>query len=549
MAFSDRLDVTLTLTVGETTHTIPGGNVKAFELDLASFGFTAAVEFVVIDDADQGGEEGDQLITSFAGQDLIEVSLSVKPELPDPESETPITPVAVTGLVTRKSVEEVFDRTPDRVVVYRRYRVELADPARVLWSQHFPCDLYAPTEEGHGVTMQATLDAHKGDKITLAYDWAALTAEVPMIFLHLRPEDRSSFYDFVAWYVDTRAGFLAYDYATKGYKLSGAKDATATAKELFGDDVASLRAVFPEVARHKPNVLNSYTESAATKPIENAQAVDGVRQDHLIRTPIAQHVDDRVTRETSRLVLRQSELEIAFARWPTIAFGPGSAIEFANTNLWPADALQVGPTWRVFHHRIAATIRDPRLEVDRDLGAGTFDIDVAARLEQQAETFSRLPRYVDPTYPGHVEGKVVSEQGADTELTYQFYTDQSTSLDQYEVKVPLFADQVVTAPYYPHQGSGKMYVPLHKNARVLIAFGFEHATIVHLLDWREGVRMAMDAQGEQLFFGKSATAGTMVNHAYDDDKPVFKVARAHDKDKATIEIKEGVLTIQVKEDA
>jgi hypothetical protein len=76
-----------------------------------------------------------------------------------------------------------------------------------------------------------------------------------------------------------------------------------------------------------------------------------------------------------------------------------------------------------------------------------------------------------------------------------------------------------------------------------------HASVHRLLDWREGVRLAQGAQGEQIFWGKKATAGTLVSHAYEDDKPVYKIARTHDKDRATIEIKEGVLTIQVKEGA
>lgn len=544
MSFSDRLEITLTITAGETAHTIPGGHVKLVDLDLTSYGFTGAVEFVVIDDADQGGDSDDELITDFIKQDLIEVSLSVKTQFPDPETDKSIDPVAVTALVTAKSVEEIADRTPDRSILFRRYRVEIADPARALWTQHFPCELYTQK------AMKDVLDAHKGAKITTNDStWATFTTQVPMIFLHLQPDDDASFYDFLAWYVDTQAGVLTYDYAKKGYTLAAAKDASGTAEELFGDDVASLRVVFPPVPRHKPNVLNSYTESAATKPIVNAQAVDPIRQDYLLRTPIAQRVDDRVTLETSRLVLRTSELEIAFRRWPTVTFGPGALISFAKGNLWPSDALPLSFTWRVFDHRIVARARDPRPEADLDLSAASFDIEVTARLEQKDDKTSRLPAYVRPTYPGYVEGKVVSEQGEDADLTYQFYTDEDTSLDQYKVKVPLWADQIVTAPYDPHQGSGKMYVPIYKNARVVLALRPFDATIVRLVDWREGVRMAMDAQGEQIFFGKKATAATMVNHAYDDDKPVFKIARTHDKDKATIEIKEGVLTIQVKEDA
>lgn len=543
VAFHDRFAVTLTITIGETTHAIPGANVKAFDLELTSYGFTGSVEFIVADDRAKGGKERDALFAGFVTQDLVEVSLSVAATFPDPETEPSIAPVSVTGLVTTKSVEENQDPThKDRAILWRRYQVEFADPARVLWAQHFPCELYTQK------SMQDVIDAHRGAKIAVTYDWPALAAEAPMLFLNLGPDDDASFYDFIAWYTDRHAGVFTYDYRAKGYKLSAAKDASGTPASLFGDDVAHLRAVFPEVARYQRNVQNSYTESATTKPVASAQAVDPIRQDYLLRTPIAQRVDDRVTLETSRFVLRSSELELHFNRWPTISFGPGSLITFAQGNLWAADALPLAQTWRVIAHRVKARARRQTPDADRNLDATAYEVEVFARLEQQGDTYPRLPTYVEPTYPGHVEGKVVSEQGDDADLTYQFYTDEDTSLDRYKVKVPLWGDQVITAPYDPRHGSGKMYVPVYKTARVLLDLWLDEASIARLLDWRPGVRMAMDAQGEQLFFGKQATAGTMVNHAYEDAKPVFKIARAHDKDKATIQIKEGVLTIEVKED-
>jgi hypothetical protein len=143
----------------------------------------------------------------------------------------------------------------------------------------------------------------------------------------------------------------------------------------------------------------------------------------------------------------------------------------------------------------------------------------------------------------------VSEQGADTDVTYQIYTDADTSLETYKVTVPLWEDQVITAPFAPHLGSGNVYVPAYKNARVLLAIDLETAQIVELLDWRAGARLGMDVQGEQIFFGKSATSHTSVNHVYDGDAPVLNVARIHDKDTASIQIKEGILLITVKEDS
>ncbi|WP_437509737.1 hypothetical protein [Sorangium sp. So ce1099] len=541
--FAERLETKLTLTIAGKAFTIQGGDVKLIELDLSSHGFSGAVEFIVLDDKAHGGGETDKLLASFVKPDLIEVSLSVKAFFADPETSRSIQPVAVAGLVTRKGLFESADPNhADRAILWRRYRIEFADPARVFWSQHFPCELYTSK------SVKEVIEAHKGDKITLRYDWQAIAAASPVLYLNLQPELGASFYDLVVWYVDTRAGVFAYDYTAKAYTLSAAKDASATPVSLFGDDVGRLAVVFPETPRFSRNVLNSYTEGPATKPIANPQAAAGIRQDSLTRTPIAQRVDDRVALEKSRLVARSCELEIEFRRWPTVTLGPGVLVKFHKANLWDADAAQVPTTWRVVQHRVRAAVRDERPDAEHGCPTTTYDVEVRAELEQKDEKWVRLPSYRAPSYPGHVEGKVVSEQGEDADLTYQFYTDQETSQDQYKVKVPLWSDQIVTAPYEPHQGSGKMYLPLYKDARVLLALGFSDVSIARLVDWRAAARVAMDGQGEQIFFGKKATAATVVNHAYEDDGPVFKIARTNDKDTGTIRIKEGSLIIQVKED-
>ncbi len=542
--FTDRLKIALTITVGGNAHTLPSANVRSFELDLQSFGFSGSVEFVVFDDQAHGGQETDAVLADFVKQDLLEVSLGVSAVHADPETADAIEAVTVKGIGTEKSVEEsAVPHQDERSILYRTYRVRFADPAWVLWKQHFPVELYTQK------SMQDVIDAHKGAKITMTYDWTALAAQAPMLFLNLDPTHGASFYDFLAWYTDARAGVLAYDYATQGYKLSAAKDAAGTAVSLFGDDVGRLLVVFPEVARARRNVLSSYTESIASKAIDNAMAVEGLRQDTLIRTPIAQRVDDRVTLETSRLVLRKSELALDFRRWPTVTFRPGSLVSFVHGNLWSAGSLALTPTWRVRSHSIRARASDDRPDADHNFTSAGYDLEISARLEQQDEKHVALPPFVKPRYPGYFEGKVVSEQGEDAHVTYQFYTDQDTSLDEYKVKIPLWSDQVITAPYAPHQGSGNVYIPAYRNARVLIAMNLGNAWIDHLLDWREGVRLAMDAQGEQVLFGKTATSQTSINHVYDGDNPVFNIARTHEKDRATIQIKEGSLIIQVKEDS
>ena len=82
-AFSDRLVASLTVTLAGTAHTIPAGNIKAFELDLWSWGLEGRVEFLVADEAASGGQQVDEVLADFLKPDLGEVSLELKTNYTD----------------------------------------------------------------------------------------------------------------------------------------------------------------------------------------------------------------------------------------------------------------------------------------------------------------------------------------------------------------------------------------------------------------------------------------------------------------------------------
>jgi len=541
--FTDRLTLSLTLTIAGTAHSIPGGNVKAFELSLTSWGFSGSVEFAVANDASHGGKQSDALLSGFLGPDLVEVTLSVGALWAWPETSASIQPVSVTGLGTRKSLSEVTTTTlAEDPILVRRYGIDFADPAAVLWRQHFPCVLYTQK------SVQEVIDAEKSSAVTITYDSTTLGTALPLFFLNLDPDRRASFYDFVLWYLDANARVWAYDYTAKGYKISDAKDATGTAVSLFGDDVGSAEIVFPEVSRASAAVLNSYTESVANKPVANAQAVAGIRKDYLMRSAIAQDTDNRVALETSRLVLRSNEVELRFKRFPTIAIQPGALLSFAAANLWSSEASMSASTWRVWRHCLSGRASEPSVETNRDEGSTTYDLEISANLEVESETFVHLPPFAVPWYPGYVEGKVVSEQGADTDITYQMYTDDTTKQSTYKVTVPLWESQTIAAPYAPNLGSGAVFMPAYKDSRVLLSLSVLTAEIAELLDWRADAQLTMDVQGEKIQFGKGATKGTSISHTYDGENPRLDVARVHEKDNGSIVISEGALVILVTED-
>lgn len=541
--FEDRLAVSVTLTIAGTAYAFAGGQVPHVELRLESHGFRGAVELLVQDDSAHGGGFTDELLAAFLGIDLVEVKVEVAAVYHQPETSESLAPIVVEGLATHKSVEELLTtRSFEQPILVRRYRLELADPARVLWTQHFPTKLYTAK------APQAIIDEHIGEHITFTYDWSVLSQVEPQWFVHLPLERGASFYDFVVWRADVGGGVLRYDYAQQQYSLLALEDTSATPKVLFGDDVHTAEIVMPPVPRHTVVVADSYGDGPRSETIEQDQAVTGVRHDRAMRSPISQDVDDEVTLQRTRLRLPKFEAALGFGRVPTVEVIPGTLLTLAAANRWNESSALVTPTWRVRELRLRATVPPGgTLDHEHQSASTGYRVAMSARLQQSDDTRTDLPAYRTPWYPAYVEGKVVSEKGEDGEKTYQTYRNQATSLDEYQVRVPLYDDQKVTAPFEPAQGSGNVYVPSYREERVLLAMELRSSRIERLLDWREGAALSMDVQGEQILLGISPTSHTSINHVYEDQNPVLNVARTHDDDTSLIRMSEGTLLVQVQE--
>lgn len=541
-SFEERLTLSLVLTISGVEHTIAGGAVKRIALELDPYGFTGFVEFVLLDDAAKGGGFTDTLRPDFLSQASCDVHLEVGPTFGPPEAAELPSPWVLEGIARERSVVELQLRhSADRPVLARRYRLAFADPARVLWTQHFPCRLYTQK------TLEDVIGDQVGDKVTMGYDWSVSSVVRPQWFVHLPLERGASFYDFVAWYADTRRGHFVYDYAGRQYALRGEKDTSAAAQGLFGDDIASVEVVVPPAPAHAPEIVNTYAEEPSTDPIENAMGSAGVRHDILLRSPIAQDTDERVALEKTRLVLPEIEVALGFARMPVIGLYPGLLVDLKAANRWSASSELVDKTWRVQRLYLRAEAPDGAIDEGTELAQGGYSLTLSAHLEQSTDLRRQLPAFRRPHYPGHVEGKVVSEKGEDGEKTYQSSRNETTSLDEYTVKVPAWSDQTVTAPFIPILGSGNLYLPCYRDERVLLALDLHDASIVQLLSWREGAALSMDVQGEQILLGISATSSTSLNHIYEEQKPVFNMARTSASDTQTITLSEGCMLLEVRE--
>jgi hypothetical protein len=546
---------------GGTTQEVLGGDIKKFDLRLTSYGWSGALEFNVFDDQSLQGGEKDQLKQSFMKPDLIKIELDVKGWFDETvQTEGELRPaLTLRAIVTGRSLREypVEEAEKGKWVILRRYRIEFADAARVLWGQHQPCQLYAKKK------MQSLLTDHAGDTFKLKFDGApAPQLEQPLLFLGLDPSiGPASFYDFVIWWLDRHRLIFSYQYtATEDtYSVLEEKVDAGTKFPIYRIDVADqgVTLEFPEVPRYQVNVLDSFTGGEiGPQPIVNPYAVDKIRRDTLLRTALQDpDFSGRADLEKLRLVPTPStELTVVFKKFPAKALFPGDLVEFTQLQGWDSTCWQYQKDCRVVEATLAGTAVEEHAQSTHGAPRAEYRMSFSTRLELQTDKKTpRLPAFVEPTYPVHVEGKILSTVGSADEETHDPKV-QSDGLFAYMVQVPLWketADQI-PVPYNPGRLPGQLYFPAYKNERVLLALTWHKAWIESFLDWREGVRTPEDLQGNHMLLGKNTKSRTSLINYYENEssiKPIFLIGRTNNDDLQTIRISEGNLRIEVTEDA
>jgi hypothetical protein len=535
MSFQERLKLELSLTLGGQSFSIPGGQIKHAAVRLSSHGFTASVTFWTALE-----KEDAPLLLAFREPGLLKVRLAVSGvyHVPDPAP----APLVVQGLARARALGGATHGLMEgEVRSFRRYTIEFADPAQVLWRQHRPIELHTEKK------MSDVLDAHKTEAITLAYDWDVLDAEQPLLCLGVGGDDRPAhFYDFVHWYIDSRNGVWTYDSQQNQYTLSKSKPTAGQAQNLDRQQVDRTELLLPPVIRHSARVLNSFSEGATTTALEQELAVEGIQHDLLLRTPIAAEAEQRQSVEKGRLQVRQRQLRLTFRQFPTVDLYPGAMVQLEGA-LWTPGLKGSGEALRVVEVAFEASALDPEPHhgpMDPNTG---YQLDLVARLEQKSDPVAEQPPYRPPRYPIYVEGKIHSPGGDEKDRIYLILEDKKTSVTTYRVKVPLW-NKIISIPAEPIHFPGEFYYPPYKNERVLVALYFDRAELHRYLDWGENVRMPQDGQGDQVLLGKNKTNQTSLSHDYQDNKPVWRMHRVLDKDTETIRIAEGTLLMQTKEE-
>lgn len=194
-------------------------NVRALSLSLCDSGFQGSLRFVMLDDKQVGGPSKDPLAPLFALDDLLQVRLALKPKL-GAKAPAGAEALVVHGLVAERAmVEVVTERLASDPVLLREYTVRFADPAKLLWTQHFPCELHTMK------SLKDLLELHRGEHIRIGYPDKTLVTPEAVLFTGLDhglpPPLRASFYDFLLWSLDRQHARWLYDYRTQSYAVQG----------------------------------------------------------------------------------------------------------------------------------------------------------------------------------------------------------------------------------------------------------------------------------------------------------------------------------------
>jgi hypothetical protein len=543
ITFIHDLAITLSLTIGGQAYTVSEGNIKSLELDLDSYGFKGNISFEVMVE----GSTDDFFTPITTQKDLIELSLNVQELVKDTDSTITPTPLTLSGLVTTRSFSEktLTNVLPTQtLIISRLYSLTFADPAQVLWKQHYPCDLFVDS------TLKTLITAHTSSKIDLTYDWPVLETTHPVLSLSLgasnnqagTPNCQASFYDYIIWLVDTQDGVFSYDCTNNQYTLSASKSQEGTAQSLNALEVSTINVIFPEVPRHQPKVLNAYTESASITAVTNSNMESPTRHDYIGRYPIASDGQARVTLETARLKERSHEVAIEYKQFPLNVTPPGQLVDFQGSSAWSSSLFVQPNTYRVRKwHLSARWVKQGEFP-----GHSCYDMEHSIYLESKTEPWVDLPSYLLPAYPFFVEGKIVSEVGADDEATYQFYTDSETSTNYYYTKIPLWENKKVRTAYLPNKDTGQFYFPPYKHQRVLIGLNFNHAFINAFLDWGNSTALPQDSLANHVVMGKTPTNRNTIKHSYIDNKPDLQIQRIMDKDTELLQFSDGYIIIRTQ---
>ncbi len=256
----------------------------------------------------------------------------------------------------------------------------------------------------------------------------------------------------------------------------------------------------------------------------------------------------------STLVSENNEVEVEITQFvdklQIDKLTPGSFLTFKGDKEgnWTRDAVFKDKNFRIRSLYLEAHKLEVSEEIIKPLQP--YQLYIKAKLEMEDETFVEWPRFVPPTYPFYIQGKVFSDIGDKEQSTYKIQESEEAPQGQYLVLVPLAGeDKKVVAPFVPAY-SGQYYYPFCKDAKVMLSMHFRTAKIDRPIDWDPLARLPGGVQGNQNVLASNGKDKYMIiRHEFVDGKDsVFTIKQSSSETQTqTIQIKEKDILITVEE--
>jgi hypothetical protein len=529
--FSERLSIKLSI---NDIH-IPCGNIKYFEIDAFSYGFKSLINFSLSSEIKE-----DQIYSLFISSKPLKIKIETSSHyLPEKKIADPL---ILQGYVTEKKLlnECIINNIKGKQVQFRTYQIQVSDTAQVIWKQHFPTTIKT------NLTIKDFLKNLSTDLVNLEINHPDFDKENPLLSVNLGNNlNKASFYDFILWICDKYHAYFLYDGKRNTYTISNQyPDNEPT--QPHAEEIETIQTEFYSPPFFNTSILNGYALQPDTQECKNQEGFSSLKKETLINTTISSLTSNENEKAQYELIPKLPKTTLVFKTYPTNTISPLQKITFKDKD-WEKTRWSAQQNFFISSLHIQGKAERQEATEDDLMQTNGYSLNVSLELVNIKEKKILSSNFTPPPYPFNIEGLVVSEKGEEKEETYQIYTNESTSLDTYKVKIPLWENQEVYAPFTPHQYSGHMYFPLYKDARVLLSCDFKSISIAQSLEWKTTARLPQDSQGNQILFGWTSENKSSITHTYNENNPELQVIRTSKKDGEVITLKEGALILETKE--
>ena len=542
-SFLWELAVTLELESDGNKRKIFSSNIEHFELELHSYGFEGLVHF--------SGFDNEEIEKIFNSEKPIKVVLTYQVEEAFLDK---VEPAKIQGVVYER-VSRGIEKEKKTV---RAYQIRFCDGAKATWSSHFIKAIHI------NKTMKDVIDSEKNPLITLEYDWPSLIEEHPIIAFSLEdnyqipPNERSSFYSFLHWYLQQEGGIFEYNFKDNKYKIMGKKSEEGELLPVAEYWITSPRCTHPTPSRTVNKDIRHFADRIESETDENDKGYASVRKDWFKEEAVI-----RSPEQGGKKIKSPSNPEKIFGVFWVKEFAekfqfdklfPGTLVSFKGNKKtggqWCDHEIFKGKTFRIQRVLIKGEKRESSQGLNIDVLP--FSVSTEVQVEDKEEIYVSRPTYVPPQFPFSILGTVFCDEGEEDQTTFKVTKGEKSPLGEYHVKVPLCEeeDKYVVVPFSPYYMTGQFYFPFCKNQEVLLRMYFNTAKVQCIENFQPLVELPEGIQGCQIVWASNgANQYTLQKHEFEEGKnPVFTIKQSSSENQLqVITIKEKEILINIME--